>query len=313
MQRRITQPWLARRDTASPLGRRNRPRVEWLEGRPLLSLFVPTISIAGTTVTASSSSLTTATFTVSLSPPAPGTVSVDYATADGTAVSTGANPDYGATSGMLTFTAGQSTRDDLGPDRRDADLRRDQVVRRQPVRTRGRGHPRRPGYGNDRQPQSRTDRHDQQRHRERRNRTPGTNERFTISLSAPSAVATTVTYATADGTGPDGADANVNYAPVPPPGDPGSAPDVAVLSRSRLCQRIVGNPPILTFSVNLLDATGAAIASGTGTVAAYLPTPDGHGGSRSRCRVLPRSQPAASISSSDDGDRTDQRDHIALR
>ena len=269
MHRRITQSWLDRRDTASPLGRRKRPRVEWLEGRPLLSLFVPTISIASTAVTASRSSMTTAEFTVSLSAPAPGTVSVDYATADGTAVSTGANPDYAAAANMLTFAAGQSTETISVPI--DAapvyDVTRTFAVNLSaPVGGvilggQATGTIKNPnpaptasisnGVGS-----------------------PGTGyvgyeESFTISLSAPSAVATTVTYATADGTGADGAMANVNYTPVPPTtvtlGPSRSAPPQ--LTVSVLVRADPSSQPVLTFSVNLLDAAGATIASGTGTVA----------------------------------------------
>jgi sugar lactone lactonase YvrE len=50
-----------------------------------------------------------ALFTVSLSAPFAEPVTVSYATADGTAVSTGTNPNYTATSGPLTFPAGITT------------------------------------------------------------------------------------------------------------------------------------------------------------------------------------------------------------
>jgi serralysin len=64
------------------------------------------IGAAGTSVTEGDSGTTEATFTVSLSQAATGPVSVDYATADGSAL---ASEDYQATSGSLTFPAGTQT------------------------------------------------------------------------------------------------------------------------------------------------------------------------------------------------------------
>ena len=51
--------------------------------------------------------MTGATFTVTLSPAASQTVTVNYATADGTAKAPG---DYTARTGTLTFLAGQTTK-----------------------------------------------------------------------------------------------------------------------------------------------------------------------------------------------------------
>jgi predicted extracellular nuclease len=62
------------------------------------------LSINNTSVTEGNTGSTNATFTVSLSDPYAGTVSIDYATADGTAYST--SNDYTATSGTLTFSGG---------------------------------------------------------------------------------------------------------------------------------------------------------------------------------------------------------------
>jgi hypothetical protein len=65
----------------------------------------PTLSIGNTSVTENGAS-TTADFTVALSPASTQTVTVAYATADGTAT---AGVAYTATSGTLTFTPGQTT------------------------------------------------------------------------------------------------------------------------------------------------------------------------------------------------------------
>jgi hypothetical protein len=65
----------------------------------------PTLSIGDATVTEGNSGTTTATFTVSLSLPSDKTVTVQYATADGSARL--ADKDYVATSGTLTFAPGE--------------------------------------------------------------------------------------------------------------------------------------------------------------------------------------------------------------
>jgi hypothetical protein len=67
----------------------------------------PALSVADLTVTEGGPGTSTATFTVTLAPTSAGSVTVSYATADGTAT---AGSDYVAASGMLTFTAGQSAR-----------------------------------------------------------------------------------------------------------------------------------------------------------------------------------------------------------
>ena len=64
---------------------------------------LPAVSISGAAVTASATSSTTATFTVNLSGPSNLTTTVNYTTADGTAQ---AGTDYAATSGTLTFSPG---------------------------------------------------------------------------------------------------------------------------------------------------------------------------------------------------------------
>src|SRR5262249_32279288 len=65
---------------------------------------LPTLSVNDVSVTEGNSGMTPATFTVSLSAVSGQTVTVNYATADGTAT---ALSDYFSASGALTFTAGQ--------------------------------------------------------------------------------------------------------------------------------------------------------------------------------------------------------------
>lgn len=65
------------------------------------------IVIADTSVLEGTGGMTTAVFTVTLAPASSQPVTVDYATADGTAV---APADYTATNGTLTFAPGQTTR-----------------------------------------------------------------------------------------------------------------------------------------------------------------------------------------------------------
>jgi probable HAF family extracellular repeat protein len=66
----------------------------------------PTVSIGDVTVTEGNAGTTTAVFTVTLSAPASGPVTVNFTTANGTA---SAGSDYAAQSGTVTFAPGQTT------------------------------------------------------------------------------------------------------------------------------------------------------------------------------------------------------------
>ena len=68
---------------------------------------VPTVSIGNSTVTEGNTGTVTATFTATLDAPSGRTVTVDYATADGTATAPG---DYLAASGTVTFLPNQTSR-----------------------------------------------------------------------------------------------------------------------------------------------------------------------------------------------------------
>ena len=67
----------------------------------------PTLSVNDATVIEGNTGTVPATFTVTLSAPSGRSVTVDYATANGTAIAPG---DYAATSGPLTFAAGETTK-----------------------------------------------------------------------------------------------------------------------------------------------------------------------------------------------------------
>ncbi len=68
---------------------------------------LPLLSVTDPTVTEGNFGTVAATFTVSLNVPSGRALSVNYATADGTAT---APADYAATSGMLSFAAGDTTK-----------------------------------------------------------------------------------------------------------------------------------------------------------------------------------------------------------
>ncbi|PYJ03502.1 MAG: hypothetical protein DME25_12075, partial [Verrucomicrobia bacterium] len=78
----------------------------------LLDNDLPSLSISNATVTEGNTSTANAVFRVSLSSPSPQTVTVDFATADGTAI---AGSDYIATNGLLSFAPGTTNQNVLVP------------------------------------------------------------------------------------------------------------------------------------------------------------------------------------------------------
>ena len=212
----------------------------------------PTLSINDVTVTEGDSRTTTATFTVTLSAASGQTVTVDYATADGTATAPGR----------------------LHGDHRHADLhtRADDEDRQRPDRRRHARRGRRDVHGRPDEPVQRDDRrrpgprHDhrrrpppasvhQRRHRDRGQRGHVT-ATFTVSLGRR-APAVTVHYATADGTATAPADyaadsGTLNFAAGPD--------DPAVTVPSRRHARRGGRD----VHVNLTSAVNATIADGQG-------------------------------------------------
>ena len=156
----------------------------------------PTVSVNDVTVTEGNSGNVNATFNVSLSTASGQAVSVNYATADGTAT---APADYAATSGTLNFAAGETTQAGDRPRPRRHARRGERDVHAQPVEPVQRDDRGRDGVGtitdDDAQPTLSIN-----------NVTvtegdSGTvNATFTVSLSAASGQNVTVDYATADGT-----------------------------------------------------------------------------------------------------------------
>ncbi len=85
---------------------------------------LPTLSVADVTISEGNSGTKNATLTVILSAASTGSVSVAYATADGTAT---AGSDYVATSGTLTFTAGQTSKTITVPINGDQSVELDEI------------------------------------------------------------------------------------------------------------------------------------------------------------------------------------------
>jgi large repetitive protein len=105
----LTPSWLTRSRRARPQDANKRPRpfrpdVESLEVRDLMAA---TLAISDAALVEGDQGTVNAVFTVTLSEPATGVVSVNYGTADGTAQ---ARRDYEAAAGTLTFAPGETSK-----------------------------------------------------------------------------------------------------------------------------------------------------------------------------------------------------------
>jgi len=196
---------------------------------------------------------TPAVFTVFLSPPSGSTVTVDFATADGTAT---APPDYLAESGGLTFSPGQTSQTITVTVVDDPDLEPDetfQVNLSNPVNATIET-----GLGtgtivNDDGPSISID--DVTVPEGNAGTTDAT---FTVTLSQPGALPVTVLYLTADGSATAGSDYTVTFGTLSfAPGETSQPVAVPILGDSLF-------EPDETFDVVLANPTNATIGDGQG-------------------------------------------------
>jgi len=222
---------------------------------PLVSI-PPTVSIGNVTVTEGNTGSVNAVFTVSLSAASGQTVTVQYATANGTAT---AGSDYTATSGTLTFTAGQVSQTITVPVLGDTAIESTEtfvVNLSNPVNaTLGVSQ----GVGtildNDAPPPPALSINDVT---VTEGNTGSVGAVFTVSLPAASTQTVTVQYATANGTATAGSDYT-------------AASGTLTFTAGQLTQTItvavLGDTvfePNETFMVNLTNPTNATIADGQG-------------------------------------------------
>ena len=224
----------------------------------------PVLSVNDVTVTEGDSGTVNAVFTVTLAPVSGRAVSVDWATADGTA---GSPADYDAAGGPLTFAAGETDEAGFRHGERGSARRGQRDVLREPLERDERDHRRRPGVGtitdNDPLPTLAVD------DVTVNELDSGTvNATFTVSLNAPSGRPVTVNYATANGTA-----SAADYDPVigALTFDPGqTTKTITVVVHSDVLDE--ANE---TFFLNLAGPTNATLADsqGVGTINDNDPTP----------------------------------------
>jgi hypothetical protein len=229
-------------------------------GTILSTLPPPTFAVSNLTVQNATSGLTPATFTVSLSEPLSDPMAIPYATADGTG---NVGTDYLAVSGTLYFSPGQTSQtvtvNVVGDPYYDNPETFLLVLA--PQGTGGGGGPL--AIGTATIVSSLPEPSLSVTSDIVTNGTSGTTPMtFLVTLSAPSSDVVTVNYATADGTAVAGTDYQ-------------SASGTLYFTPGQTSRAItvnaIGNPlyaPTRTFTVNLSDASGAALAQaqGTGTI-----------------------------------------------
>ena len=222
--------------------------------------------VGNATVTEGDTGTVNATFTVSLTRPSGKTITVDYATANGTAT---APADYAAASGTLTFTPGQTTKTvDRARQRRPA-RRAERDVLRQPLEPVERDDRRRPGPRHDHRQRPASDGLGQRRHRHRGQRRYGQRRLHASPSSARAAAASTVNYATADGTATAPADYQATS------GTLTFTPGQTTQHGHRPVTGDVLDEANETFTLNLTNAVNVTIADpqGTGTITDDDPAP----------------------------------------
>jgi hypothetical protein len=228
---------------------------------PSVTLFVipgagaptPSLSIADTSLAEGDAGTTNATFQVTLSAASASQVTVDYATADGSAT---AGSDYVATSGTLTITAGQTTGQILIPVIGDTNVEPDETF-----------------FVNLSAPSNATISDGQAVGTIMNDDTPmlwlsiadtslpegnagTTNAQFQVTLSAASASPVTVDYATVDGSATAGSDYLATS---------GTLTITAGQTTGQILVPVIGDSNVEgdeTFLVNLSAAAGAIIADG---------------------------------------------------
>jgi uncharacterized protein (TIGR03437 family) len=222
----------------------------------------PTISINDTTVTEGDSGTTNATFNVTLSAASSFTITVNYATADGTAT---AGTDYQSTSGTLTFNPGQTTQTILVPVNGDTTFEQNETffvnlstpVNATILDNQGQG----TITNDDAAPPTPTITINDVSVTEGNSGTKTVD--FTVSLSTTSSQSITVDYATANGTATAGSDYQSTSGTLTfNPGDT-SKPVSVTINGDTLVE------PDETFFVNLTNASANAIISdnqGQGTI-----------------------------------------------
>jgi hypothetical protein len=237
---------------------------------------VPTLGITDVSVAEGNAGSSTATFTVTLSAAAAGAVTVNYATANGSAT---AGSDYAATSGTLTFSAGQTSKTVAVTINGDATVEPDETFSVNLSAASGATIADAQGAGtitnDDVAPLPTLSINDVTVTEGNAGTTAAT---FTVTLSAAAASAITVNYASVDGTALAGSD----YAAAT--GTLTFAPAETTKTVSIDVSGDAAVEPAETFSVDLSAAAGATIAKvrGTGTITNddVAPPPGGGGGGK---------------------------------
>ena len=214
------------------------------------------LSIADAAVTEGNAGTTDAGFTVTLSPPAAQTVSVDFASADGSAT---APADYTASSGTLSFAAGQTSASILVPVVGDLLDEPDEtfLVNLSNAQNAGIGDGQGVGTINDDDPAPALSVADASvREGAQGSTTPAG---FAVSLSAPSGQAVGVDFATADGSAAAGTDYQAAS------GSLSFAPGATAASLGVSVNGDDLHEPDEAFQVNLSAPVNATLADGQAT------------------------------------------------